>query len=156
MRDDIKSLFADLLKHLNLKSELLHSLLEKEKSISNLLKYTNDIEDSIKKIIDDENSLIAEIDVEDYNISHIRDEITRRYGFDFNKISINGYKPSEDEIADYKKEILLHKQIITDLIKFKKENNSYLEKCSDDLKVQVSELESIERLRYVIKDLQSS
>jgi hypothetical protein len=155
LRADIKSLFIDLLKHLNLKRELLHLLLEKEKSISYLIKYKNHIEDNVKKIIEDENDLIDEINVEDYSISQVRDEITRKCGFDFNKIFIKGYKPSEDEIMDYKNEILLHEQIINELIKIKKENNDNLEKYADDLKVQIWELESIERLRFVIKDLQS-
>ena len=156
LRDDIQSLFIDLLKHLNLKRELLHSLLEKEESIAYFIKYKNDIEDNVKKIIEDENYLIDEINVEDYNISQVRDEITRKCGFDFNKIFIKGYKSSEDEIIDYKKEILLHDQIINDLIKIKNENNNNLEKYAGDLKVQIWELENIERLRFVIKDLQSS
>ena len=155
MRDDIKSLFIDLLKHLNLKKELLQSLLEKEKSVSYFIKYKNDIEDNVKKIIENENHLIEEINVEDYNISQVRDEITHKCGFDFNKIFIKSYKPPEDEIADYKNEILLHDEIINELIKIKKENNNNLEKYADDLKVQIWELESIERLKFVIKDLQS-
>ena len=155
MRDDIKSLFIDLLKHLNLKRELLHTLLEKEKSVSNIIKYNNDIDDSIKKIIEDENDLIDEINVEDYNISQIKDEVIRKSGFDFNKIFFAGYKPTEIEIADYKKEILLHEQIINDMIKLKKENNNYLENYTNDLKVQIRELEAIERLKFVIKDLRS-
>ena len=156
MRDDIKTLFTDLIKHLNLKKELLHTLLEKEKTISSLLKYNNETEDDVKKIIEDENYIIDEINVEDYNISHIRDEITRRYGFDFKKIFIKGYKSAEDEIIDYKNEILIQEQIISDMIKLKKENNNNLENYADDLKVQIEELAGIERLRYVIKDLQSS
>jgi len=155
LRDDIKSLFIDLLKHLNLKRELLHTLLEKEKSVSNIIKYNNDIDDSIKKIIEDENDLIDEINVEDYNISQIKDEVIRKSGFDFNKIFFAGYKPTEIEIADYKKEILLHEQIINDMIKLKKENNNYLENYTNDLKVQIRELEAIERLKFVIKDLRS-
>jgi len=155
LRDDIKSLFIDLLKHLNLKRELLQSLLEKEKSVSHLIKYKNDIEDNVKKIIEDENCLIDEINVEDYNISQVRDEITSKCGFDFNKIFIKSYKPPEDEIRDYKNEILFHDKIINELIKIKKENNNNLEKYADDLKVQIWELESIERLKFVIKDLQS-
>jgi hypothetical protein len=156
LRDDIKSLFIALLKHLDLKKELLHSLLEKEKSISYLIKHNSDIEDDVKKIIEDENYLIDEINVEDYNISQIRDEITHKFSFDFNKIFVKGYFTSEDKIIDYKNEILLHEKIIKDLIKLKKDNNKSLEKYTHDLKVQIWELESIERLRFVIKDLQSS
>lgn len=156
MRDDIKSLFTDLIKHLNLKSKLLHSILEKEKNISYLIKFKNDIEDSVKEIIEEENHFIEEINVEDYNISQIRDEITRKFGFDFNKILVKGYKSSEDEIIDYKNKILLHEQIINDLSKIKKENNNNLEKYANDLKIHIWELENIERLKFVIKDLQSS
>ena len=156
MRDDIKILFTDLIKHLNLKKELLHTLLEKEKTVSHLIKYNNDTEDDVKKIIEDENYIIDEINAEDYNISHIRDEITRKYGFDFNKIFIKDYKSPEAEITDYKNEIMLHEQIINELIKLKKENHRNLVKYAEDLKIQIGELESIGRLRYVIKDLLSS
>jgi cell division protein FtsB len=156
LRDDIKSLFEALLKHLELKKKLLNSLIEKEKDISYLIKYNSNIEDNIKKLIEDEDHLIDEINVEDYNISQIRDEITHKSGFDFNKIFHKGYRDPENEIIDYKKEIMLHEKMINDLIKFKKENNDQLEKYADDLKVQIHELNSIERLKYVIKDLQSS
>ena len=159
LRDDIESLFIDLLKHLYLKKELLHSLLEKEKSVFFLIKDNNerknDIEKNVKKIIEDENDLIEEINVEDYNISQIRDQIRRKYSFGFDKIFLKGYTTSEDKIINYKNEILLHEEIIKELIKLKKENNDRLEKYADDLKVQIWELESIERLRFVIKDLQS-
>ena len=158
MRDDIKSLFTDLQNRLNLKKELLRLLLEKEESVSNIIKtkYRDDTEDSIKKIIEYENDLIDEIKLADYNISQIRDEITRKSGFDFDKIFIKNYKPPEVEITDYKKEILLHEQIMGELIKIKKENNNHLENYADDLKVQIRELGSIERLRFVIKDLRAS
>jgi len=156
LRDDIKSLFTGLLKHLDLKKELLLLFLEKEKAISSIIKHKNDMEAGVKKIIEDENCLIDEINVEDYNISRIKDEVSRKSGFDFNKVLAKDYKSSEHEIINYKKEILLHEQIMGELIKIKNENNKYLEKYTDDLKLQVSELESIERLRFVIKDLRSS
>jgi hypothetical protein len=156
LRDDVKSLFIDLLKRLNLKKELMHSILEKEKTISSLIKYKTHIEDNVKKIIEDENHLIDEINVEDYNISQIRDAITRKYGFDFNKIFVKGYKSTEEEISDYKKEILLHERIINELVKIKTENNKNLEAYADDLNVQIWELENIERLKFVIKNPQSS
>jgi hypothetical protein len=164
LRDDIKSLFTDLLNRLDLKKELLHSLLEKEKTIFFLIKDSNDrkndckndIEESVKKIIEDENDLIEEINVEDYNIAQIRDEIRRKYSFGFDKIFAKGYTTSEAEIIDYKNEILLHEGIIKELVKLKKDNNDRLEKYADDLNVQICELAGIERLRYVIKDLQSS
>lgn len=164
LRDDIKSLFTDLLNRLDLKKELLHSLLEKEKTIFFLIKESNDrkndckndIEESVKKIIEDENDLIEEINVEDYNIAQIREEIRRKYSFGFDKIFLKGYTTSEAEIIDYKNKILLHEGIIKELVKLKKDNNDRMEKYAADLNVQICELAGIERLRYVIKDLQSS
>ncbi|MCL1833575.1 MAG: hypothetical protein FWG49_03640 [Leptospirales bacterium] len=164
LRDDIKSLFTDLLNRLDLKKELLHSLLEKEKTIFFLIKDSNDrkndckndIEESVKKIIEDENDLIEEINVEDYNIAQIREEIRRKYSFGFDKIFAKNYTTSEVEIIDYKNKILLHEGIIKELVKLKKDNNDRMEKYAADLNVQICELAGIERLRYVIKDLQSS
>jgi hypothetical protein len=157
LRDDVKALFADLQKHLDSKKILLNSLLKNEKSASDLIKNRNDAEDALLKIIEYATDLIDEINIEDYNISKIKDEISRRYGLDFNKIFRNDFYTSENEIMSFKNEVLLQEEIIIKIIVLKKRNNFLMNKNQDDLRTQISELERMRRIEIIIpKDLQSS
>lgn len=156
MRDDVKALFDDLLKHLDLKTILLNSFLESEKSASDLIKYRNDAEDDILKIIENESRLIDEINLEDYNISQIKDLIIRKYSFDFDRIFKDGFNTSEPEIIDYKNKIIQQKKIIEYILILKKRNNLSMDNTQADLQTQISELERMSKFKIVFpKDLQS-
>ncbi len=157
MRDDVKDLFCDLLCRLESKTKLLYDLLQNEKSASDLIKNRNDAEDKILEIIESETALIDEINAEDFNISQIRDEITRKYRFDFNKLCRKDYSTSETEILHYMKEVNLHETIIDEILSLKKQNNIRMENTRDDLQIQISELERMSRIKIVLpKDLRSS
>ncbi len=157
MRDDVKVLFNDLMTQLNSKRILLNSLLENEKSASDLIKYRNDAEDDLLKIVEQSAALIDEINVADYNVSQIRDDITRRYSFDFSRIFMKDFKTSENEILNYKNEILQHGEILDSILALKKGNSLSLEKSQKDLEIQISELERMSRFELVVsKDPQSS
>jgi hypothetical protein len=157
LRDDVKVFFYDLQKLLESKQRLLNSLLENEKSASDLIKNRNDAEDDILKIIENETALIEEINIIDYDISKIKDEITRRYAFDFNKLFRKDYITSEAEIMNFRNEVLFHKKIINEIVALKKENNSTMNKSHKDLELQISELERMGRIKIVFpKDLRSS
>ena len=156
MRDDVKDLFNNLLKHLDSKKILLNNLLENEKSASDLLKYRNDAEDDLLRIIEDETASIDEINIIDYDISQIKDEINRRYSIDFDKIFKKNYYTSEPEIINYKDEVLLHEDILNRIIILKKQNNILMENDQEDLKIQIDELERMSKLKIInSKDLQS-
>jgi hypothetical protein len=157
LRDDIKDLFDGLFKLLDSKKNLLNNLLENEKSASDLIKYRNDAEDDLLKIIEHETEIIEKINVEDFNISQIRDQISRRYSLDFDKILNKDYSTSEKEILDYRNEILQHHNLISEIIILKKENSSSMNKTRNDLEVQISELERMGRLKIIYpKGLRSS
>lgn len=157
MRDDVKHLFHDLLTHLNLKKTLLNSFLVNEKSASDLIKLRNDAENEMLKIIELETSLIENINIEDYYISQLKDEITRQYSIDFCKISKHDYFTTENEIMEYKDEILVHDELIKKITVLKNINTELIEKNHADLKIQISDLERMSRLKIVLpKDLQSS
>lgn len=157
MRDDLKNLFDKLLEHLYSKKKLLNTLLENEKSASDLIKYRNDAEDDLLKIIENEAELIDRINIEDYNISRIRDQISRRFSLDFDKILNNDYSTSEKEILNYRNEIIMHQKIISEIIILKKENNSIMNKTRDELEVQIDELERMGRIKIIYpKGLRSS
>lgn len=157
MRDDLKDLFDDLLKHLDSKKILLNTLLDNEKSASDLIKYRNDAEDDLLKIIEHEAEIIERINVEDYNISQIRDQISRRYTLNFDQISNADYCTSEKEILNYRNEILQHQNLVSEIIILKKENNSSMNKTRNDLELQISELERMGRMKIIYpKDLRSS
>jgi len=156
LRDDVKDLFNNLINSLKLKTNLLNSLLENEKSASDLIKNRNDAEDDILKIIDSQTDLIEEINVEDFNISRIRDEIIRKYRFDFNKIFQNKFTTTSGEILNYKKEIMLHNEITDKIQILKKSNNTQMVNNQIDLEKQISELERIGKIQIVFpKDPQS-
>jgi len=156
LRDDVKDLFNNLLKHLDSKKILLNNLLENEKSASDLLKYRNDAEDDLLRIIEDETASIDEINIIDYDISQIKDEINRRYSIDFDKIFKKNYYTSEPEIINYKDEVLLHEDILNRIIILKKQNNILMENDQEDLKIQIDELERMSKLKIInSKDLQS-
>ncbi len=157
MRDDVKRLFYNLLELLESKKKLLLSLLENEKSASDLLKNRNDAEDDILKIIENETSLIEEINIIDYEISKIKDEISRRYAFNFDQIFRKDYITSEAEIMNFRNEVHYQQKIINEIIILKKENNSTMNKTQKDLELQISELERMGRIKIVFpKDLRSS
>lgn len=157
MRDDVKTLFTDLLKYLDSKKILLNTLLENENSASDLIKNRNDAEDDILKIIENETALIDEINVADYSISMLKDEISRKYNFDFNKVFRSNYCTSEEIIMDFRNKVLLHKKIISEIIVLKKKNNFLMNKNQKDLEVQISELERMGKIEIIFpKGLQSS
>jgi len=157
LRVDVKDLFDLLLLHLDSKTILLRSLLENEKSASDLIKNRYDAEDELLKIIENETSLIDEINVLDFYISRARDEIIRKYGFDFNKIFADNYRTSETEIINYKKLFLLHHKLLHEIVELKKQNNLMMEKFQEDVKLQIFELERMSKLEIILpKDLQSS
>ena len=157
MRDDVKTLFTDLLKYLDSKKILLNTLLENENSASDLIKNRNDAEDDILKIIENETALIDEINVADYSISMLKDEISRKYNFDFNKVFRSNYCTSEELIMEFRNKVLLHKEIISEIIVLKKKNNFSMIKNQKDLEVQISELERMGKIDIIFpKGLQSS
>jgi len=157
LRDDVKTLFTDLLKYLDSKKILLNTLLENENSASDLIKNRNDAEDDILKIIENETALIDEINVADYSISMLKDEISRKYNFDFNKVFRSNYCTSEEIIMDFRNKVLLHKKIISEIIVLKKKNNFLMNKNQKDLEVQISELERMGKIEIIFpKGLQSS
>lgn len=157
MRDDVKAAFIKLIDNLKSKTKLLNLLLEKEKAASDLIKNRNDAEDDILEIIDFETTLISEINVEDYHISRIRDDVISKYRFDFNKIFKKNYTTTVPEILNYKKEIQLHEQILEEIICIKNQNNLKLTAYHQDLKIQISELERMAKIKIIYpKDLRSS
>jgi len=157
LRDDVRDLFSDLVCRLKSKTKLLYNLLENEKSASDLIKNRNDAEDEILEIIESETALIDEINVEDFYISQIRDEITRRYSFDFNRLFRKDYSTNDAEIINYRNEILLHDTIIDEVLSLKKQNNIKMESTRDDFQIQISELERMRKIKIIFpKDPQSS
>jgi len=157
LRDDVKERFDTLISLLDSKTKLLQLLLVNEKSVSDLIKNENGTEDEILKITEYQWELIESIELEDYNISRLTDEITGKYKLDFNKILSAGCSQSETEFTIYKNEILLHRNIINEIIDLKSRNNALVDTSQDDLKVQIAELERIGKLRLILpKDLQSS
>lgn len=157
MRGDVKNLFEDLVKNLELKTKLLNSLLENEKTASDLLKNRYDAEDDILKITDYESALIDEINAEDFHISQMRDEIIRKYRFDFTKIFKTEFNTTNSEILNYKKEIQIHEDILDKILFLKKQNIVQMEIGQNDLNQQVTELERIGKIKIVFpKDLRSS
>ena len=156
MRDDVKDLFCDLLNGLQSKSALLNSLLVKEQALSELIKSSNDEEDEILNIINSEAALIDEINAADYNISQIRDEIIRNYRFDFNKILNKKFKTENTEIIKYRNSVLIHEDIMNEIISYKKQNNLKMEAYQQDLQTQISELERMSKIKIIYpKDLRS-
>jgi len=157
LRGDVKNLFEDLVKNLELKTKLLNSLLENEKTASDLLKNRYDAEDDILKITDYESALIDEINAEDFHISQMRDEIIRKYRFDFTKIFKTEFNTTNSEILNYKKEIQIHEDILDKILFLKKQNIVQMEIGQNDLNQQVTELERIGKIKIVFpKDLRSS
>ncbi len=157
MRGDLKDLFTNLMARLDSKKLLLNSLLENEKSASDLIKNRNDAEDNILKIIENETDIIEEINVFDYYISQTKDEISRRYNLDFDKLFRKEYQTPEIEFLNYRNEIILHRTILDEIIVLKKKNNLLMDNSLKDLEIQISELERLDRIQMIIpKDLQSS
>lgn len=149
MRDDVRGLFCDLLNCLESKTALLNSLLAKEKALSDLIKNCNDEEDEIVNIINSEAVLIDEINAADYNISQIRDEIIRNYRFDFNKILNKNFKTENTEIINYRNSVLLHEDIMNEIISCKKQNNFKMKIYQNDLQTQISELERMSKIKII-------
>lgn len=157
MRDDVKDIFNNLLKHLESKKLLLNSILQKEKTASDLIKNRNDAEDEILKIIESESELIEEIDVEDFNISRIKDELFRKYKLDFNKVLHDKHFSKDQVIIKLNREFSLLDETLNEIINLKKQNNTRMDSNQKDLELQISELERMDRLILKLpKDLQSS
>ncbi|PKL18999.1 MAG: hypothetical protein CVV49_03115 [Spirochaetae bacterium HGW-Spirochaetae-5] len=156
MRDDVRDLFCGLLNGLESKTALLNSLLVKEKALSELIKSSNDEDDEILNIINSAAALIDEINAADYSISQIRDEIIRKYRFDFNKILNKNFKTENTEIINYRNSVLLHEDLMNEIISYKKQNNLKMEAYQQDLQVQISELERMSKIKIIYpKDLRS-
>jgi SMC interacting uncharacterized protein involved in chromosome segregation len=157
LRDDVKDLFSDLISSLEFKRKLLNTLLEKEKALSDLIKSNNDTEDDILKIIDSVSALIDGINAIDYNISQLRDEITRKFRLDFDKISRQDHISEKVEFINYRKLINHNKDIIDQIISSRKQNNIKMESAKKELQNQISELERMSKIQIIYpKDLQSS
>ncbi len=156
MRDDVKGLFCDLVNCLESKTALLKKLLVKEKDLSDLIKNSHDEEEEILNIINSAAELIEQINSADFNISEIRDKIIRNYRFDFNKVLKKNFTSENSEIINYRNSVLLHEDIMNEIISYKKQNNLKMGTSQKDLQTQISELERMSKIRIVYpKDLRS-
>lgn len=149
MRDDVKKIFNVLLTHLDEKIRYTNNLLENVKQISCLIDNRRDNEDDILKIINQNNNLIDKINIQDFNISHLKDEVSRRYSLDLEKIFRDPLYISETEILECRKKILHLKDLTRQITCLNQQNSNDMINEIDDLKQQISELNRMSRLSLI-------
>jgi len=149
LRDDVKKLFDELLTLLDEKTHYLNNLFENGICISRLINQKTDNEGEILKVFNKNNDLIDKIDINDFNISEIKDELTRRYLFDFEKILSDICLNPESEIMGFRERVMKHKSLISEILFINERNYNDMNDTGNDLKQQISEIRRIERIRFI-------
>jgi hypothetical protein len=135
------------------RKELLIKFHKIEKKITEILKHNR--EDDVFELINDESDIIESIHLLDYDISIEKDFIKKKTGRNFEDILIKNLVP--EELADnLKKSVSDSRQIISELAELKKSNIELLVNYTEDLSLQIRELEIMDSLLIISpKDLQS-
>jgi len=155
LRDDLSSLFSNIIKVQNQKIELLIDFRNNEFELKHLL--AGKVEDKIIGIINAGNEIIDKIDLCDYHISGYTDEVKRITGIDPANSPLAESSNRDVKLGEFIKNKNLIDTLFTEINKLKTENLETMKHIADELSQSGDDLDRINKVKNIYsKDLRSS